>query len=120
MLDPQLILHRLRTLTAAHHAPGAGLLASCKANKGKEGKTQAPPTMCHAGPSTAPASQLDTRHAILGKGRTHEQKSRRIIAALSLVGSNILNGLPERSLLKKDSMLAFKSPAPYRFTAGLW
>ena len=48
--NPRLVRHRLRTSTASHHAPGAGLLARCEAKKGKEEKSQAPPTMCHAGP----------------------------------------------------------------------
>jgi hypothetical protein len=59
MLDPRLLLHRLRTSTASYHAPGAGFLARCEAKKGKEEKTQAPPTMDYAGPSTAPASTMD-------------------------------------------------------------
>ena len=59
MLDPRLVRHRLRTSTTSHHAPGAGLLARCEAKKGKEEKPQAPPTMCHAGPSTNPASNTD-------------------------------------------------------------
>ncbi len=41
MLDPRLLLLRLRTLTASHHAPGAGFLARCEAKKGK--KTRALP-----------------------------------------------------------------------------
>ena len=59
MLDPRLFRHRLRTSTTAHHAPGAGLLARCEAKKGKEEKTQAPPAMCYAGPSTGQASTTD-------------------------------------------------------------
>ena len=59
MQDPRLILHRLRTSTASHHVPGAGLLARCEAKKGKEEKTQAPPAMCYAGPSTGQASTTD-------------------------------------------------------------
>ena len=35
MLDPRLVRHRLRTSTATHHAPGAGLLARCEAKKAR-------------------------------------------------------------------------------------
>ena len=59
MLDPRLVRHRLRTSTASHHAPGAGLLARCEAKKAKEEKTQAQPTMGYAGPSTDQASTTD-------------------------------------------------------------
>ncbi len=55
LVGPLLLLHRLRTLTAscARGWPPCQLRIK---KKGKEVKTQAPPTMDHAGPSTAPAS----------------------------------------------------------------